>query len=70
MVPGGRLNPLAPPSSFFFFLPTTLVRAEVKWGMPREANDVIRSDSVTTACVNGIEARSEKDGSRRSHPIT
>ena len=70
MVPAGRLNPLAPLSPSFPLLPTTtLVLAEVKWGMPREANDVIRSDSVTTACVNGIEQRSENDGSR-SEPIT
>ena len=62
MVPLGRLNPLLPVAA-------TLVLAEVKWGMPSEANEVIRSDSVTTACVNGIEARSEKEGSR-SDPIT
>ena len=67
VVPAGRLNPL-PPSSPSPFLPT-VVRAEVKWGMPREANDVIRSDSVTTACVKGIDERSENDGSR-SDPIT
>ena len=67
VVPFGRLNPLpaGPPS----FPPLTLVRAEVKCGMPREANDVIRSDSVTTACVSGIEERSENEGSR-SDPIT
>ena len=70
VVPAGRLNPLALLSPSFPLLPTTtLVLAEVKCGMPREANDVIRSDSVTTACVSGIEERSENEGSR-SDPIT
>ena len=67
-MPAGRLNPLPPSSPSPFLLPT-VVRADEKWGMPREANDVIRSDSVTTACVKGIDERSENDGSR-SVPIT